>query len=69
MVHVVQDTWHGKAPMQSYEMANYWDTKFPVNLFGVASPAARERVALEQDEGELRQLQQLRLRRSLFLRR
>ncbi len=61
---MVQEAWHGKGPAQEYEMANYWDTKFKMNLFGLNSPGVRERQALEQDPA-----QQLSLRRRLLVSR
>ncbi len=63
----MQEAWHGKGPAQDYEMANYWDTKFKMNLFGLNSPAIRERQALELDDSP--QLEQLSLRRRLLIAR
>ena len=31
---LLQGAWHGKGPLEAYEMANYWDTKFKMNTFG-----------------------------------
>ncbi|CAL8463363.1 g2897 [Coccomyxa elongata] len=61
------DTWHGKGPVEDYEMANYWDTKFKMNLFGLNSPSVRERQALETDSMPLPE--QLSLRRKLLFSR
>ena len=30
-----QEVWYGKGPAQDYEMANYWDTNFKMNTFGM----------------------------------
>ncbi|BDA51370.1 hypothetical protein COCOBI_18-2470 [Coccomyxa sp. Obi] len=43
------DSFHGKFQQEEYEMKDYWDTDFPVNLFGVNSPEIRERSSLEDD--------------------
>jgi hypothetical protein len=59
-----QQAWHGKGELEDYEMANYWDTKFPMNLFGVNPPEVRERMDLE-----LGSQQQLHSRRLLAGRR
>ena len=64
---MVQDTWHGKGRVEDYEMANYWDTKFKMNLFGLNSPGVRERQALETDTMPLPE--QLSLRRKLLFSR
>jgi hypothetical protein len=33
---MAQGAWHGKGPLEAYEMANYWDTKFKMNTFGMS---------------------------------
>lgn len=44
-----QEAFHGKFEQAAYEMADYWDTKFPANLYGVQSPDIKERSSLEID--------------------
>lgn len=36
MLLLLQGAWHGKGPLEAYEMANYWDTKFKMNTFGLS---------------------------------
>jgi len=71
----VQQAWHGKAPQGDYEMANYWDHKFPTTLFGRNSEAVASRSALESEpvlvgaeqvDSRSGQPQPLRLRRALL---
>ena len=71
----MQQAWHGKGPAEDYEMANYWDTKFPMNVFGTSRDVLSSRSALEMEpvvevaeEGDSRigQPQPLRLRRLLL---
>lgn len=67
----VQEAWHGKGQLQDYEMADYWDTKFPMNLFGLNSPDIRSRQALESQtsQQEQQQQQQFHSRRLMVARR
>ena len=74
-VALVQQVWHGKGPAEDYEMVNYWDTKFPMNLFGTKRDALNSRSALELEpvaevaeeaDSRLGQPQPLRLRRLLL---
>lgn len=64
---LLQEAWHGKGKLQDYEMANYWDTKFPMNLFGINSPDIRSRQALESESQQ--QQQQFHSRRLMVARR
>ena len=70
-----QQAWHGKGPAEDYEMVNYWDTKFPMNVFGTTRDALSSRSALETEpvveaaeeaNSRLSQPQPLRLRRLLL---
>lgn len=74
-VATVQQAWHGKGPAEDYEMVNYWDTKFPMNVFGTTRDALSSRSALETEpvveaaeeaDSRLSQPQPLRLRRLLL---
>ena len=75
----VQQAWHGKGAAEEYEMAHYWDAKFPMNLFGAYNDAYATRSALETEgsasdstlsaesaDNRLEQTQPLRLRRLLM---
>ena len=68
----VQQIWHGKGAAAEYEMTHYWDTKFPMNLFGKNNEIISSRSALEaepaleaaeQADSRIGQQQPLRLRR------
>ena len=76
----MQQAWHGKGAAEDYEMAHYWDAKFPMNLFGTNSDAIATRSALETEravsdstasvegaDNRLEQMQPLRLRRLLMV--
>lgn len=75
----VQQAWHGKGVAEEYEMAHYWDSKFPMNLFGAYNDAYATRSALETErivsdstseaesaDNRIEQMQPLRLRRLLM---
>lgn len=71
----MQQVWHGKGLAEDYEMVNYWDTKFPMNLFGTNRDVLSSRSALEMEpvaevaeeaDRRLDQPQPLRLRRLLL---
>ena len=75
----VQQAWHGKGAAEEYEMAHYWDSKFPMNLFGAYNDAYATRSALETErivadsttaaesaDDRIEQMQPLRLRRLLM---
>jgi hypothetical protein len=44
-----QQAFHGKFEEHEYEMKDFWDTDFPVNLYGVQAPEVKERSSLEVD--------------------
>ena len=45
----MQGSFHGHFNEKDYEMKDFWDTKFPANLFGENAAAVKERSSLEQD--------------------
>lgn len=46
----MQGSFHGHFEEKDYEMAGFWDTKFPANLFGENPAAIKERSSLEVED-------------------